>query len=491
MPAQYKPLLFIVSLVLCCALAGLVPERAAASAVQIRPLMYREALPAGSTKKGFVDISNPSAAAVELNLQVQAFRQTDGQGNLQFYASDDISRGVSLDLTEVSLGPREAVRVYFVLDSAKLPKGDVFAAIFAATRSQTTEGIMPSARVGTLLVIENGPPGPRAASIESLQVPTMNFGDAVAGAVTVKNPASAKTPSGYFPKVTLTLTPFAKLRKEISGPLVMSGVTREVEFNLAANRIGLYKLTASTGTDKASKWVFLMTGYWRWAAAGIIVLALLAAYRVRTVRSERWRAARAARAAAHARIVYRTNKKREAIGPNDPSLSAKPGTAPEMTGLYADATDVPAGPDTGPGTDTDTDLPDSRPPTDTAESSPELSAETITEEPAPASEDEPASNPDSPNDAGAIPVEAAVSKKSRAKADVHVPVQYAEGETESESSPTKSPAKPKTRAKAKPPSKPKAAAKPKKPSKPKASAALKTADTIKPGTRVRKAGSGS
>ena len=278
----------LVSAALVLALAGgmllAAPSSVHAEGLQIRPLMYREVLEQGKSKQGFVDVSNPSSVAVTVAMDVRGFRQTDGQGNLRFFTSQVISSGITLDLKEVELGPREAVRVYFAIDSNKLPKGDIFAAIFAATKSPAGAGIVPSAQVGMLLLIQNGQPGPRKVDVQFLNVSPIQIGEAVSGAATLKNPAPVEPSSGFFPQVTVSLRPIGEVQQQIAAPLVMSGISREVPFKLAASRIGLYKLTVSSGSSSAGTWAFVVTGFWRWVLLGLAGLIVLTALRARRIR---------------------------------------------------------------------------------------------------------------------------------------------------------------------------------------------------------------
>jgi len=265
------------------------PGEVQAASLQIRPLQYRESLKAGESKKGFVDVSNPSATSVSVQLSLQAFRQIDNGERLQFYDSEIIRRGILLDLTEVDLGPQEAVRVYFVIRGDILPQGDVFAALFATTRVEASEGIAPSARVGTLLIIENTQPGPRHVDVTAVRTSLLQFGETINGIVTLRNTASSDKPSGFYPKVQISLRPIAGTSQNLEAPLVMAGVTRDVPFELLSNRVGLYRLTAVSGDSSASKWVFLVTGYWRWVLLGLLVLAGALAYAYRVLRYGRHR----------------------------------------------------------------------------------------------------------------------------------------------------------------------------------------------------------
>jgi hypothetical protein len=269
---------YFIALLSLTALSALLPlfltVDASAASLRITPLMYQEKLAEGEVKKGYVDISNPAGTKVTVEVTVQAFKQIDNEGSLQFFESEQIKEGIKTDLTEFELGPREAVRMYFSVDGKKLPSGDVFGAIFASTKqSGDSRGITPAAQVGTLVILENGTPGSRKAAITSADIPTFHFGESVSGSVNVKNMADPNTASGFFPQVNLNLGPAFGQTKAVQGPLIFAGIERGVNFSLAENKIGLYKLTVSVGESKAEKWIVVVTGWWRWAIVGLVVLA--------------------------------------------------------------------------------------------------------------------------------------------------------------------------------------------------------------------------
>lgn len=247
------------------------PQNVFAAGLQIRPLLYNETLQAGETKKGFVDVSNASDSAVTVELSVQGFKQTDDAGDLQFFSSPDIAKGIPLDLQEVHLKAREAVRVYFLIDSKKLPQGDVLAAIFASTKPSPSSGIATAARVGTLLVIANGTGAPHSAAVTQLSLPMFIFANDISGSLEIKNTADPQAATGFFPTINLTVGPLGKVTQQLKGPLVTTGVTRQVPFHIATNRIGFYKVSATAGSgDGASRWVFVITGWWRSVVVAVI-----------------------------------------------------------------------------------------------------------------------------------------------------------------------------------------------------------------------------
>jgi len=244
---------------------------ASALSLKMQPLMYKEALQKGEKKKGFVDISNPSSSNIHLKTSVQAFRQIDDEGSLQFFDEPQITAGIIPDLKEFELGPREAIRLYFLVDGTKLPSGDVFGSLFVSTVPSEKSGSATSVRLGTLFVLTNGTPGQRDAEITKLSTGFWHFGDGVNGTFTVKNTAREGTATGFFPSVLAVIEPLGK-QQQFDSKLVFAGHTRQNDFQLRSSRLGFYKIAVQYGDSKQEKWVFMATGYWR--ALGICVAAL-------------------------------------------------------------------------------------------------------------------------------------------------------------------------------------------------------------------------
>lgn len=273
-----KKIAFIAALLIVTASAStLLSQEAQAQSVQIRPLMYEEALGPGETKKGFVDISNPSNRPVALTTEVQGFKQVDAAGNLEFFPVEYLDKAITLDVTKFELGPKEALRLYFSIDSKKMPEGDIFAAIFARTSPSAAEGITPSAQVGTLLVIENGHGGPRNVELTDLSLPFLLVGESANGTINIKNTANPNESTGFFPQLTTSIGPLLTAEEKLKGPLIFAGITRTVGFDMPTNHFGFYKFTVSSHGTEASKWVFMITGWWRWVVLAI-ALALLASF---------------------------------------------------------------------------------------------------------------------------------------------------------------------------------------------------------------------
>jgi hypothetical protein len=258
---------------LALGIALLVPAKVSADGLHIRPLLFRETLQAGQKKKGYVDVSNPSHVPVTASMTIKSFRQTDSRGSLRFDDNKELAEGIQLDLSEVAFGPREAVRIYFQIDSAKLPPGDVFAAIFAGTSTQSANA-GPAAQVGTLLILENGQSGPRSAETTGLSAALVIMSNDIKGTVTVRNTAPGDRATGFFPKLRVSVGPFDPKVIQFEGPLVFAGNSREVPFTLRANnRLGIYRLTADTNGSVQHRWVFMVTGFWR-VAMPVLLLAI-------------------------------------------------------------------------------------------------------------------------------------------------------------------------------------------------------------------------
>lgn len=228
---------------------------AGAIGLKVAPLEYRTSLAPGEKKKGFIDVSNPSDQPMTVKTSAQAFRQIDDQGTIQFFDDEQVSEGVQLDLDEFELGPKEAVRMYFLIDGTKLPTGDVFGAIFFTTSpSEATAGVGQSVRLGTLLSVVNGTPGRRQATIIDLDLPRFSLSSEIKGSYSIKNTADPGAATGFYPKVSLSSVPFG-YTKEVEGKLVFAGRTRVNEFSHKLPPIGIYKVEAQYDDSARAKWV--------------------------------------------------------------------------------------------------------------------------------------------------------------------------------------------------------------------------------------------
>jgi hypothetical protein len=242
-----------------------------ALSLRVQPLSFQETLTKGEKKKGFIDITNPTALTIRLETSVEAFRQTDDQGGLQFYNNEQISAGIIPDLKEFTLKAGETMRLMFLVDGSKLPQGDVFAALTATNTPDQKGNMAQAVRVGTLLILTNGTPGARQAAVTSLNAPLFQFGDTITGKYRVKNTAPANTAAGFYPEVSLSLSPFGTTKKQKS-TLVFAGRERENQFEIPSNRVGIYKLTVGYGNSQQSRWVIVASPLW----IGIILLLIVA-----------------------------------------------------------------------------------------------------------------------------------------------------------------------------------------------------------------------
>ena len=266
-----KFLILAVGIVVSMVCGMLGSNLAFASSLSIAPLEYKANLASGETKKGYVDIVNPEVRTVEVHLEAQAFRQINDQGGLEFYDSEAVTAGVKLDLTDIELGPGEGARIYFLLDGTKLPSGDVFAAILASTGKVEGAVTVPAVRVGTLLMLENGTPSAHHAAITDLDLAWLQIGNEVQAHLTVQNSDhDTSHVTGFSPKLAVGLWPYTS--REVQGPLVFAGRNRTVSYSEPGNYFGPMLFRATVDGKTVSRWMFAVTGFWRWLVPLIIVL---------------------------------------------------------------------------------------------------------------------------------------------------------------------------------------------------------------------------
>lgn len=248
---------------------------ASQSSLKIQPLEYREFLAKGEKKKGFIDISNPTYEKVQITVDVQAFKQSNNKGELTFYDSPFVEQGIKTDYETFTLPPRQTLRMMFLVDGAKLPQGNSFAAIFFSARPSDSGGVSQQVRVGTILSLTNQTPTPQHVSIENLSISPLQVGDAITGSVSVTNKASSQT-AGVYPRLTLRIDPLLASDVEFEGPLVFPGVTRQKDFAIGESRFGLYQLSVlnSEGKTLSGTWFFAVTGWTRLSVMGVFLIIL-------------------------------------------------------------------------------------------------------------------------------------------------------------------------------------------------------------------------
>jgi hypothetical protein len=239
----------------------IVPNVNAEPSLNLQPLQYQDSLQKGERKKAYVDVTNTSGEAANVQFYVEGFRQIDDKGNLSFYNDEQLRNGILLDLSEVEIPAQKTVRLFFVVDGSKLPKGDVFAVIFAQVKVLERTAT-PTVRLGTLISLVNETPGARRAIIDDVRIPFFQFSDRLRGEYTVKNNAGANTTGGYYPDVTVAIDPF-HVQYAQKAKLIFAGKSRVSSFSIEDNRLGLYKISVSHQGSKREQWVFMATGPWR------------------------------------------------------------------------------------------------------------------------------------------------------------------------------------------------------------------------------------
>jgi hypothetical protein len=273
-----KRLLYAVLLIAATLVSS---DAAHAESLKIAPHSYEATIQKSEVKKGYIDVSNPDNTSVRIKLETQAFRQTDDQGSLEFFDSEQLSNGVKLDFQTLTLGPREAYRVYFLLDGSKLPEGDVFGAIFASTVPTTGAGTRQSTRVGTLLMLQNGTPTSRKADISSFATSFLHVGDGLSAKVAIHNPADPKKATGFIPNLTISTAPYGS--KNVKGPLIFAGRTRTIDYVQTGNYFGPMWFAATSGESSKGRLILAITGYWQWLAPVLLTLLVVLGLSVRRI----------------------------------------------------------------------------------------------------------------------------------------------------------------------------------------------------------------
>lgn len=245
-----------------------------AVSLKVAPLQYKAELKKGEQKKGSIDISNPSGKKLLVTTSVQAFRQIDDDGSLEFYKDEALQKGVKLDLKSFELGPREALRMYFLLDGKTLPTGDVYGAIFFTVKEDGAKAsVQQNVRVGTLLSVVNGTPGPREAEIASLSAPLLQLGSEVKAKYTIRNPADPDTNTGFYPEVSAKLWPDDKVLEQPSR-LLFAGRTRENSIAFKDVGFGIKQIEVSYGDSSRKVWVLVVEPFVL-IVTGVILVAII------------------------------------------------------------------------------------------------------------------------------------------------------------------------------------------------------------------------
>ena len=255
------------------------PKSTHAIGLKVAPLLYNETLIKGEKKKGFIDISNPNDKSTTFTSEVSAFKQINKNGDLAFYDASQYKNGITFDYNSFTLGPRESLRMYFLLDANKLPKGGVYAALFFRTTennlSPDSTSIQPASRVGTLLVVDNGGGGIKNAAIEKVDASFFQFGDGVKATTAIKN-IGGSSALAFFPSVQTQVQPFGGPSTQTLG-LIFPGITRDSTLKVPGTYFGFVRLRVTSGNSTTYKWVFAATGKGRIIALTLFSMAFITA----------------------------------------------------------------------------------------------------------------------------------------------------------------------------------------------------------------------
>jgi hypothetical protein len=265
---------------------GLWPESALASSLKVSPLKYQEIVPADKAKLGFVDVSNPTDSSQEIISEVQAFRQTNLEGDLEFYQDARIAEGIQVATKSFVLGPREAARIAFTIDPVKLGKGGAYGVIFFRTAPPvnpgSTSSIATSTKVGTLIILNVGSEIKAEGRIKFLKLPWLQLGkDGIKGTVEYANTASLAGAVAFNPTFQIKAAPWGKSQL-LEGPLVMPGNTRRIDIAKPGSYLGPVPLRVNdqVGGGRHTVWVLAATGFWPPVLLVLFCLFGLAVFRL-------------------------------------------------------------------------------------------------------------------------------------------------------------------------------------------------------------------
>ena len=257
------------------------PQIASADAsLQLNPLKYEDTFSSTSVRQGYVTVSNSSDTSVSVATTVQGFRQIGLEGNLEFFDDPKLSASIVPGLINFDMGPRESIRLAFTVDPAKLPKGGVFAVIFFRTLPPLGDGnnsyLSESAKVGSLLLLQNGQLGQKIGHIKTVSIPFFQFGSSIHGTVVYENTNRDPQAPSFTPNLTAHIGYLASA-KTFAGSLVLPLSARNMSLNRPGSYFGLLPITIKTAEsgDEATRFVFACTGWCQYVFLVIIVSLLL------------------------------------------------------------------------------------------------------------------------------------------------------------------------------------------------------------------------
>lgn len=272
-----KKVLFISAVIFGC-LIGVVSVNA--SSIKVAPQKYETKLSPGQVLIGAVDVSNPSDTRQRYTVKVMGFRQINEEGELQFYEDDAIKSGIELDFTTFELGAQKVGRIFFSINSEKLPRSGIYAAVLVNTNPDqptTATRLATSVGSGTLLILDNSIDSEEKGQIVNLRAKFWQFGSGLAANIDYRNEGGANS-LAFYPQLSVKAVPWGKDLKQ-KGPLVFTGNQRRVELAKPGSYFGMLPLqvTDTKSGETTTKWVFAVTGYWIVIAPLILVLFILSA----------------------------------------------------------------------------------------------------------------------------------------------------------------------------------------------------------------------
>jgi hypothetical protein len=261
--------------------------QAALPTVQVAPLMVRQDLAPGTVHQGYIDVANPTDSPLVLRTEVQAFRQADAAGTLVFYDSPAVTDAIQPELSEFSLGPRQALRLSYGVNAKRLPQGGTYAALFVRTATTPAQGIataiVPEVRAGTLLFLTVGK-GSRTGEVQSVHAPWLALGNRLTVKGTYANTGTAKQALAFAPSLSAGPA-WGGARAEATGPFVFPGNARPFTVTLTGEYLGLVPVTVQDELGNHRTTLTLaVTGRWRWLAAMVVALGAARYLRCRYLR---------------------------------------------------------------------------------------------------------------------------------------------------------------------------------------------------------------
>jgi len=261
-----------------------IPARAALPELRLSPLKYTEHLQLGHPKIGWIEADNPTGATAHVELEVQAFRQINDRGELEYYNDERLKSAITPALPSFDLGAREAIRVKFTIDPNRLGPGGAYGVIFLRVSSgnPAASQINTTARIGTLLILDVAGGGTKSGYITSLAVAGFVYGSRPVLPVdfSYTNTGKGAAALAFAPDLKATLGWFGKAQ-HFTGPFVFPDRKRSAQIKVAlGDRFGPTRLSiqdTSGRSGPATRWVFLVTGIWTWLSPLLGLVLVFAA----------------------------------------------------------------------------------------------------------------------------------------------------------------------------------------------------------------------